>query len=432
MTVRDRPAGGRGVGPRPGAAAADPRRSRRARRRHRRAGHRGRRRDADLLGLSGDGRDPRRHRLERCAAPATTRSRSACSWRRRGARTGSAPRDGASSPPPGSSRRGRAPVPGSPIPITLRPGEPRLPCPRCGSADTEETSRFGATACKSLHRCRELRRAVRALQGAVTGSAFHSLAVADVAELCDDAVAITFDVPAELGDAFAFRPGQWVTVRRFVDGVEQRRSYSICAPAGAPPRIGVREVPDGAVSTWLVRDVRPGDRIEVQPPSGTFTPDIDVVAHHVLIVAGSGITPALSIAGSVLANPASRVTVLYGNRRTDTVMFADELADLKDREPVEGRARPRVVARAAPAGVVQRPARRRQAPAAPARRWSPSPTSTTGGCAVRTEWSSTPSRCSASSVCPAIGSTASCSTSRTPPRRRPSTSSREATPRPAT
>jgi ring-1,2-phenylacetyl-CoA epoxidase subunit PaaE len=167
----------------------------------------------------------------------------------------------------------------------------------------------------------------------VTGSGFHSLAVADVAELCGDAVAITFEVPPELGDSFTFRPGQWVTVRRFVDGVEQRRSYSICAPAGGAPRIGVREVPDGAVSTWLVRDVQPGDRIEVQPPSGTFTPDIDVVAQHVLIVAGSGITPALSIASSVLANPGSRVTVLYGNRRTDTVMFADELADLKDREP---------------------------------------------------------------------------------------------------
>jgi ring-1,2-phenylacetyl-CoA epoxidase subunit PaaE len=167
----------------------------------------------------------------------------------------------------------------------------------------------------------------------VTGTSFHSLAVADVAELCGDAVAITFEVPPELDDAFAFRPGQWVTVRRFVDGVEHRRSYSICAPAGQPPRIGVREVYDGAVSTWLVRDVRPGDYIEVQPPSGTFTPDVDVVAHHVLIVAGSGITPALSIASSVLANPGSRVTVLYGNRRTDTVMFADELADLKDREP---------------------------------------------------------------------------------------------------
>jgi ring-1,2-phenylacetyl-CoA epoxidase subunit PaaE len=163
--------------------------------------------------------------------------------------------------------------------------------------------------------------------------AFHALAVAEVSELCDDAVAITFDVPAGLADVYAFRPGQSVTVRRVVDGVEQRRSYSICAPAGASPRIGVREVPDGAVSAWLVRGVRPGDRIDVQPPSGSFTPDVDRAAHHVLIVAGSGITPALSIVSSVLANPGSRVTVFYGNRRTDTVMFADELADLKDRAP---------------------------------------------------------------------------------------------------
>ena len=148
----------------------------------------------------------------------------------------------------------------------------------------------------------------RRCDGMTSRSTFHPLAVADVAELCDDAVAITFDVPAELADEFAFRPGQSVTVRRTVDGVEQRRSYSICAPAGAPPRIGVREVPDGAVSTWLVRGVRPGDRIEVQRPSGTFTPDVDRAAHHVLIVAGSGITPALSIVSSVLANPGCRVT----------------------------------------------------------------------------------------------------------------------------
>jgi ring-1,2-phenylacetyl-CoA epoxidase subunit PaaE len=162
---------------------------------------------------------------------------------------------------------------------------------------------------------------------------FHSLAVADVAELCNDAVAITFDVPPELSSVYTFQPGQSLTVRRLVEGTELRRSYSICAPAGAPPRIGVREVPGGAVSSWLVRDVRPGDRIEVQPPSGGFTPDLSVAAHHALIVAGSGITPALSITASVLTNPGSRVTVLYGNRRTDTVMFADELADLKDRAP---------------------------------------------------------------------------------------------------
>ena len=89
-----------------------------------------------------------------------------------------------------------------------------------------------------------------------------------------------------------------------VDGRDERRSYSICSPAGQPPRIGVREVPGGALSGWLVRELRPGDRVEVQPPSGSFMADLRVPGRHVLIAAGSGITPVLSIAASALANPA--------------------------------------------------------------------------------------------------------------------------------
>jgi ring-1,2-phenylacetyl-CoA epoxidase subunit PaaE len=154
---------------------------------------------------------------------------------------------------------------------------------------------------------------------------FSKLRVAAVDELCDDAVAITFDVPT----GFEFQPGQSLTIRRG----EARRSYSICAPAGAKPRIGVREVAGGAVSRWLVREVKPGDEVEALPPSGRFVPDLATPGHHVLIAAGSGITPVLSIAASVLRSPGSRVTLLYGNRRTDSVMFADELADLKDRYP---------------------------------------------------------------------------------------------------
>ncbi|MGH9054617.1 MAG: 1,2-phenylacetyl-CoA epoxidase subunit PaaE [Acidimicrobiales bacterium] len=155
---------------------------------------------------------------------------------------------------------------------------------------------------------------------------FYELAVARVDRLCEDAVAITFDVPVELAEMFRFRPGQSLTLRRH----ERRRSYSVCSPPGHPLRIGVREVTGGAVSGWLVRDARAGDRIEVQPPAGSFTPDVATAARHVLIAAGSGITPTLSIAASVLANPRSQVTLLYGNRRSDSVMFADELADLKD------------------------------------------------------------------------------------------------------
>ncbi|HEY8340290.1 MAG TPA: 1,2-phenylacetyl-CoA epoxidase subunit PaaE [Egibacteraceae bacterium] len=160
---------------------------------------------------------------------------------------------------------------------------------------------------------------------------FHRLRVAAVQRLCEDAAALTFEVPDDLAEVYAFKPGQSLTLRRIVDGRDERRSYSICAPVGAPLRIGVRKVPGGLFSTWLVDEVRVGDEIEVAPPSGRFTPDLDVPGHHVLIAAGSGITPLLSIAASVLAQPQSRVTLLYGNRRSDTVMFADELADLKDR-----------------------------------------------------------------------------------------------------
>jgi ring-1,2-phenylacetyl-CoA epoxidase subunit PaaE len=159
---------------------------------------------------------------------------------------------------------------------------------------------------------------------------FYPLTVAAVEPLTDDAAAVTFEIPPGLRKTFTFAPGQSLTVRR---GAE-RRSYSICAPAGQAPRIGVREVAGGAVSGWLVRQVRPGDVIDVQAPSGSFTPDLSAGGHHVLIAAGSGITPVLSIAGSVLqAHPDATVTLLYGNRRSDSVMFADEVADLKDAHP---------------------------------------------------------------------------------------------------
>jgi ring-1,2-phenylacetyl-CoA epoxidase subunit PaaE len=160
---------------------------------------------------------------------------------------------------------------------------------------------------------------------------FHRLRVADVERLCDDAVAVTFDVPADLQDVFAFRPGQYLTLRLQHDGTEERRSYSISAPAGALPKVGVRRVDGGLFSEWLVDRVMPGDAIDVAPPAGSFTPDLAPGTHHGLVAAGSGITPVLSIAASVLAaHPDTRVTLLYGNRRTDTVMFTEELADLKN------------------------------------------------------------------------------------------------------
>jgi ring-1,2-phenylacetyl-CoA epoxidase subunit PaaE len=160
---------------------------------------------------------------------------------------------------------------------------------------------------------------------------FHTLTVSGVERLCDDAVAVTFAVPDEFRDAYAFRAGQSLTLRRFVGGVEERRSYSICAPVGSAPAIGVREIPGGLFSGWLVREVRPGTRIDVQTPTGAWNADPATGERHLLVAAGSGITPLLSIAGTVLTHPGAQVSLLYGNRTSATVMFTEELGDLKNR-----------------------------------------------------------------------------------------------------
>ena len=160
---------------------------------------------------------------------------------------------------------------------------------------------------------------------------FHTLRVATVERLCDDAVAVSFDVPEDLRADYDFAAGQSLTLRRTVEGREERRSYSICSAVGERPRVGVREIPDGLFSSWLVHDVRPGDLVEVGTPTGSMRADPDEGARHLCIAAGSGITPLLSVAASVLRHPEARVSLLYGNRTAGSVMFADELADLKDR-----------------------------------------------------------------------------------------------------
>ena len=170
---------------------------------------------------------------------------------------------------------------------------------------------------------------------------FHPLRVVAVDRLTDDAVAVTFAVPDELRPVFAFRAGQHLTVRRLVDGGDVRRSYSICStPMDLAERglvrIGVRRVPGGSFSGYAVSALQPGDTVEVLPPLGAFTTELapDRRRHYTAIVGGSGITPVLSLVATALAvEPASRFTLLYGNRYARSVMFAEELADLKDRYP---------------------------------------------------------------------------------------------------
>jgi ring-1,2-phenylacetyl-CoA epoxidase subunit PaaE len=170
---------------------------------------------------------------------------------------------------------------------------------------------------------------------------FHELTVAAVDRLTEDAVAVSFDVPADLRDAFAFRAGQHLTVRRVADdGVDVRRSYSICSmpeelARTGRLRIGVRELAGGAFSTYA-QTLREGHTVEVLPPLGHFTTAFDPARsrHYAAVVAGSGITPVLSLVATALeTEPDSRFTLVYGNRYARSVMFAEELADLKDRYP---------------------------------------------------------------------------------------------------
>ena len=171
----------------------------------------------------------------------------------------------------------------------------------------------------------------------MTATGFSTLRVASVDGLTDDSVAVTFDVPEEQAERFRFRPGQHLTLRRVLDGADLRRTYSVCSSAaGGPLRVAVKRLDGGAFSTWATRDLRPGDAVEVLPPAGSFGPHLDPAQarRYGLVAAGSGITPVLSIAASVLdVEPGSDVLLVYGNRSQDAVMFVEELSDLKDRHP---------------------------------------------------------------------------------------------------
>ena len=169
-------------------------------------------------------------------------------------------------------------------------------------------------------------------------ASFHPLTVAGVERLTDDAVAITFTVPDELREDYRFEPGQHLTLRAQIDGEEVRQSYSICLSRGEAERSGILRVASarvagGRMSNWLNDSVAAGDVIEAMTPLGSFTcaTQPDGIRHHLAIAAGSGITPVLSLLRTALEEePRSRVTLVFGNRRTDSVMFLEELEDLKN------------------------------------------------------------------------------------------------------
>lgn len=163
----------------------------------------------------------------------------------------------------------------------------------------------------------------------------HELNVAEVTQLTDEAVMIRFDVPQDLREAYRFRAGQHVVLLHDRDGKEIRRSYSICSAAtGADLRIAVKQVPDGAFSSYATSELRAGERLRVMTPTGRFSPKLHPVnrSHYGAIAAGSGITPILSIVTTALEiEGKSRVSLLYVNRTRASTMFAIELDELRKR-----------------------------------------------------------------------------------------------------
>ena len=171
----------------------------------------------------------------------------------------------------------------------------------------------------------------------MTAPVFHALRVASVVAETDDAVSVTFEVPDHLAEAYRYLPGQHVTVKAMIEGEDVRRSYSICANATTGAlRVGIKRLPGGAFSTYATSSLSVGDTLDVMPPVGEFTisPDPDVSRHYAAIVAGSGITPVLSLVSTVLeVETSSRFTVVFGNRGASSIMFLEELEGLKDRYP---------------------------------------------------------------------------------------------------
>ena len=184
---------------------------------------------------------------------------------------------------------------------------------------------------------------------------FHPLQISHIEPITRDAVALTFTVPAHLADTFAYAAGQYLTLRTTLDGEELRRSYSICAAVQDQClRVAIKRVAGGVFSNWAAEHLRVGSQVDVMPPQGQFSvphlahprhsphladpsdssdPSLPPAAPRQVLAfaAGSGITPVLSILKStLLAEPQTCVTLVYGNRSSSAAMFRQELADLKD------------------------------------------------------------------------------------------------------
>ena len=173
----------------------------------------------------------------------------------------------------------------------------------------------------------------------MTAFKFHDLPVSSITPEAAGAVAITFQVPEDLRSGFNFKAGQFLTLRASINGNDVRRSYSISSSQNSylqngTLEVGIRPVQGGVFSNWAASQLKVGDVLRVMPADGRFIVQRPRAIHRVGFAAGSGITPILSILSSTLEEQTeSKFTLVYGNRRMDSVMFNEALQDLKDRYP---------------------------------------------------------------------------------------------------
>lgn len=163
---------------------------------------------------------------------------------------------------------------------------------------------------------------------------FYPLRVTALRRETRDSIIVTLEPPPEAADEFTFIQGQYLTFRRNFDGEELRRSYSICSGVhDGCLRVGIRKVDDGWFSTWANEELKVGDTLEAMRPAGNFHADLapDEARRYLGVAGGSGITPLMSIIKTVLEEePHAEFTLVYGNRSAGTIMFREELEDLKN------------------------------------------------------------------------------------------------------
>ena len=164
---------------------------------------------------------------------------------------------------------------------------------------------------------------------------FHPLIIKEVRQETADSVSLLFDVPEKLQTTYQFLPGQNLTLKTTLNGAEVRRSYSICsAPQDNELRVAIKKVEGGVFSNYANEQLKAGDTLEVMPPTGKFNTPLSAsqTKRYLMIAAGSGITPILSLIKSILyTEPSSTITLVYGNRSRSSIIFFEELEQLKNK-----------------------------------------------------------------------------------------------------